>query len=228
MRNKYSIFIVAGVATSPNFFNNFCIGLEQLYTLAGKNIEIHVIFPYGNWETRVISQVNKVRLDLKQPVEKYEQSVGGKQARKLILERYSEGRIIIIGHSGGGVCGYYAGRTLKEKDGLPLQQVIQIGSPKVKIAPSYQDQVAYLQSEKRISSDMITRIGSWGGWDYTRKKNILFWNRYKFAPSRRSKINLMGGHADYFRNSKPYMDVSGVSNLTKTLNVIGKWLKEDK
>jgi hypothetical protein len=226
MINKYSIYIVAGVATSLNFFNDFSSELERLYALAGKSAETHIIFPYGDWRTSVISQVNKVRLDLKHSVGNYELSAGGQQARRLILDTYSGGRIIIIGHSGGGVSGYYAARMLKEQDGLPLQQVIQIGSPKVKIIPAYQAQVAYLRVDKHISSDLITRLGSWGGFNVTRKSSIPYWNRFKYAPLHRSKINLIGGHADYFRKSRPFVDKYGVSNLTKTLKVILKWMED--
>lgn len=226
--NKYSIYIVAGVATSPNFFNDFCSGLEQLYASAGIRVKIKIIFPYGDWRNPLISQVNKVRLDLKHPVEKYEQSRGGQQAHRLILDAYSDGKIIIIGHSAGGVSGYYAGRMLKEKDGLPLQQVVQIGSPKVKIVPAYQNQVAYLRAYKRLNSDIITRIGSWGGFEVNLKNTNPVWNRFKYAPAQRSKINLIGGHADYFRKSEPFIDKYGISNLMKILRVTWECMKEDK
>ena len=56
------------------------------------------------------------------------------------------------------------------------------------------------------------------------KSVIPYWRKDKYAPSLRSEVRLIGGHADYFRDSEAYWDEDGKSNLQKTLDIVWNWL----
>jgi hypothetical protein len=224
--NDYSVFLVAGIATTPSFFADLRAELDQLYKKSGAKVDIGILFPYGDFRMNRIRQINMIRMDLRHSFSNVQRCIGGRQARDMIRESFNGGGIVIIGHSGGGVSGYDAGRMLQQMGGFPIHQMIQIGSPKVRISAEFREQVVYLRAQKQSKAvDLITQLGSWGGIDYSRRTLIPYWNSRKYAPLYIENIELLGGHADYFRRADPYVDRNGKSNLSKTVKELWKWIQ---
>ncbi len=215
--NDYTIYIVAGIATSPNFFANLVTEIRDYYHSRSIRVVVHIVYPYGNWSTKLAVQVKNILWDLKYSYKNANRSYGSQQTRKYILQNYEHGKIIIIGHSGGSIAGYHASHLLSELDGIDVERIVQIGSPKVRISSEYQDKTMYIKAT--AGADVITRLGSWGGVSKS-PYQLPSWNRYKYAPNHRFDLNIIGGHPDYFRNHEPFTDEFGVSNLSKTMNII--------
>lgn len=222
--SRMSIYLLAGVATSNTLFNECKIKLEKLFQFDGETPSIHVLLPYGDASRSLVRQVLEVRSDLSNRITAGR--IGGQIAMNQIKETLTSDRALLIGHSGGGAAAYQAAKMLHEKDELKDFRIVQIGSPRTPIEPELQERVSYFHSIDRLGklNDPISRIGSWGGWS---RSGYLMprWNRLKYAPGYVEGIPTLGGHADYFRHTQPYMDDEAVCNLDKTINRMCEWLK---
>lgn len=219
---RYSVFLAAGIATTPDFFTTFGQKLVEKFSQAGVHARIFFQFPYGDSERRLAAQTYEVQWDMRLPFASVHQSIGGERLRQNILRRYAGERLFLIGHSAGGVASCHAAYMLEKLDGIPVQRIIQIGSPKIRIFPALQKKCAYLKGIGSSGCDRICRLGSWAGWEFERY--IPYWRKDKYAPSLTAEVRLIGGHADYFRDLDSFCNDDGVSNLQKTLNFVWDWL----
>ncbi|RXZ84345.1 hypothetical protein EBB07_04340 [Paenibacillaceae bacterium] len=223
MNKQIRVYLLAGVATAPNFFHRCCETLQALCEQSGWNTQVEVIYPYGDNSRSLFSQVREVGGDLVYRFNGFR--IGGKLVADQIRETCNGEPLILIGHSGGGAAAYQAARILVNEKRVSEFKIVQIGSPKVPIHPDYRAHVFYVHAIDQDGrfKDPITRLGSWGGW--SRAAYFLpQWNRRKYAPEHIEGINVLGGHADYLRHDAPYIDEEEVSNLDKTLKRIWQWV----
>lgn len=218
------LFFLSGVATSANFMEPLQEELSTRYGLAGIRSATYLLQPYGDWSRSVIRQINEVRQDLMHRDHcSYEQGRVGRLASS-IRDSQREGSLILIGHSAGGTVAVQAARLLR-REGVNVSCIVQIGSPKFAIPPELRSIVLYLfaVNRKRIGSDPIVRIGSWGGWQKG-PMGMPVWNPLRNSPSRIRAVPIIGGHADYFRRNEPYRNDEGKNNLTITTDAIWEYL----
>lgn len=207
-RDRLMLFTAAGVFTAPNFLDEFREAVAARLEAAGHRVVASCsIFPYGDWSRSRFRQAAEVTMDVCYP------AVGGRKTAAEIVKSAKETgcrRIVLIGHSGGGVAGAHAADKLR-KVGFEVGAVVMIGSPKAPIARSIRDKTAYFYGldKQGMRRDPIARLGRWMG----------------KPPALMEGICLIGGHPDYFRARPPYVNESGESNLAVTLNAVGNWLK---
>jgi hypothetical protein len=219
------IYISAGFATAPNFLDVFAEAMAARYEQAGSRVRVVIHYPYGDWTIQRQRQLREITSDLWNNAHQKPSLYGGKSLTLLIKENLILGqRLLLIGHSAGGVASVQAADVLM-KEGIPILGVVQIGSPKCAIPPSLKRRVLYLNGANQLdqSIDPIPRLGTWGGWTKT-YLGIHRWNSFKHAPIHRKTLPLIGGHADYFRDHYPYI-WQDATNLQTTLNTIWTWLQ---
>lgn len=220
------VYLLAGVKTTTCAFNACKEKLESQLRSEGVDPVIEVLFPYGDASRNVIRQVLEVRSDLSNRLKAGR--VGGRKVWDQVKDSVKDenGRFLLIGHSGGGAAAYQAAKLLEENGLIRDFRVVQVGSPRTPIHPRLQDRVSYFHSVDSLGkqNDPITKIGTWGGW-IRKGKSVPRWNHYKYAPGYVEGIPTIGGHADYFRNSAPFVDTDSVCNLDKTMTRVGAWLK---
>ncbi|GBG10886.1 hypothetical protein PAT3040_05656 [Paenibacillus agaridevorans] len=220
------VYLLAGVKTTTCAFNACKEKLETQLRSEGVDPVIRVLFPYGDCSRSVIRQVLEVRSDLSNRMKAGR--IGGRNVWEQLKDsmKDEEGRFLLIGHSGGGAAAYQAAKMLEENGMIRDFRVVQVGSPRTPIHPRLQDKVSYFHSIDRDGkqNDPITRIGTWGGW-IRKGRSVPRWSRFKYAPGYVEGIPVIGGHADYFRNSEPFVDTEAVCNLDKTIGRVGAWLK---
>ncbi len=207
----YTIFVVAGIETSQDFFDDLKQKVIDQYIAVGKDVFVKAIFPYVDNSANMAGQMLDVRHDMMLAEDDAQSSIGGQEVRKKVKDYFAGGELVFIGHSGGGVAGYHGAKVAEKVDGYTVKQVVQIGSPKVRISPSFQERVSYLYD----FLDPVPRLGTWAG-------GFLGLDSDKYAPANRQRIDIIGNHADYFSQDK---DDNGVTNLTKTFNAIWQWIK---
>lgn len=207
IENKVELYILAGVATSENFLDDLKHALERRYELVGTAVKSSILYPYGDWNKSLFNQVIKVSYDSLRKRKFRAQHIANQ-----IKASHRGGRIVIVGHSIGGVVAVHIANKL-EQILYPDVQVVQIGSPKCAIPQKNRASTLYIRSlnQEGKASDPITRLGSWGGWE---GKGVgTSWNNQLHAPDHIISIPLIGGHADYFRISLPFINQNGNSNL---------------
>jgi len=221
------VFLLAGVKTSPSAFHTLQQRLQQKLHEKGITPDIEMLFPYGEMERNLLLQLIEVRADLSAYA--YNAGIGGRKVWKRIEPHAQANKLLMIGHSGGGVAAYQIARKIYE-DRLPINtKVIQIGSPKTRIIPQLKQNVSYIHSidENGNFKDPVTKLGSWGGW--TIRQELLpmpQWEPKKYAPGKILGVNTIGGHADYFRHTSSFTDELSSCNLDKTLERIDGCLNE--
>ncbi|MCM3633796.1 MULTISPECIES: hypothetical protein [Paenibacillus] len=221
------VFLLAGVKTSPSAFHTLQQRLQHKLQEKGITPDIEMLFPYGEMERNLLLQLMEVRADLSTYA--YNAGIGGRKVWKRI-EPYTDSRkLLLIGHSGGGVAAYQIARKIYE-DRLPIEtKVIQVGSPKTRIIPPLKQNVSYIHSvdEDGKYKDPITKLGSWGGWTIRQDRLPMpQWDTKKYAPGMIVGVNTIGGHADYFRHTTPFTDELSSCNLDKTLQRIDGCLND--
>jgi hypothetical protein len=218
--SKVALYFLAGVATSLNFMDDFKLELTKRYEHAGLEVQSSMLFPYGDWNRKLWKQVMEISYDL---LPRFRRNTRGQLVADYIMKTYSGGRVVIIGHSSGGVTGIHAANRL-DRDQYPDVRVVQIGSPKYKVPADIGKSTLFIRAVNHAgkSTDPVTRIGSWGGWE--RSGGIIRWNNRLKAPSLIYSIPIAGGHADYFRNRAPFLDEKGRSNLDIIADLLWDWL----
>jgi hypothetical protein len=225
--NRVSIYVLAGVATSSNFMEDFVQELQHRYDQAGFEVLINMIFPYGDWKRSIIKQLKEISYDLLPRLGQKRNYLRGQKVADYIKESYKGGKIVIIGHSSGGVVGVHAANILYGEK-LPVARVVQIGSPKCPVTLNHRTSTLFIFSvnHKDKISDPISYFGSWGGME--KRGRVFRWNPRLSAPTSIIGVPIIGGHADYFRNRIPFVDRNGMTNLEKTTNLIWEWLDRQK
>jgi hypothetical protein len=221
--SRVALYVLAGVATSLNFMEEFVDELKSRYIAAGFEIQAHMLFPYGDWNRRLIKQLYEIGQDLMPKLGRNRGYLRGQKVANYILESYQGGQIVIVGHSSGGVAGVHAANLLALTK-LPIARVVQIGSPKCPVSQKHRASTLFISAVNHNgkSSDPITRLGSWRGWERTGR--LVRWNSRLAAPMHRITVRLVGGHADYFRSHSSFADEKGLTNLVKITGVIWAWL----
>jgi alpha-beta hydrolase superfamily lysophospholipase len=200
---------------------------DKLTTRSGTKVHSELLFPYGDWKRNVIRQVWEIRKDMSLNFSRISQSIGGNRVlSSLDLNRSvnHERRILLLGHSGGGVAAVHAAQLLLEKE--ICQQpcsVVMIGSPRIRIPTSLKQSVLALHGVGK-SRDVVSRLGSFGGWTVRGKQRYPVWHTEKHAPGTQLGLSLIGGHPDYFRDHKPFINEAGKSNMDILLETIMEWL----
>ncbi|GKU76260.1 hypothetical protein [Paenibacillus sp. L3-i20] len=219
-----NVYLLAGVKTTTGSFNACKEKLEEQLTSEGIQPAIHVLYPYGDASRNWVRQVFEVKTDLSNRMKAGR--IGGRNVWQQIKDNVTSDRTLLIGHSGGGAAAYQAAKMLEEEGVLRDFRIVQVGSPRMPIHPRLQEKVSYFHSIDSLGkmNDPISRIGSWGGWNRAGRM-LPQWNSYKYAPGYVEGIPTVGGHADYFRNTEPYMDTEAVCNLDKTIGRVRAWLK---
>jgi hypothetical protein len=222
-KNCVELYILAGVATSENFMDDFRHEMVRRYEQAGFEVLSSMLFPYGDSNRSILKQVLEISYDLLPRLRRNSSYIRGQIVADYIMKSHSGGKIVIVGHSSGGVAGVHAANKL-DRNLYPDVRVIQIGSPKCAVSKENCQTTLYLRAVNSIgkSTDPITRLGSWGGW--VRKGAIAHWHARLKAPSSIVSIPIVGGHADYFRTREPFVNESGKSNLEITTDVLWDWL----
>ncbi|WNR42146.1 alpha/beta hydrolase family protein [Paenibacillus roseipurpureus] len=220
-----AIYVSAGFATASNFLNDFAAAIALRYENEGKQVRVHIHFPYGAWDRSKRVQLQEIIRDMWHNAHRKASVYGGKNLYNYVVATsVPSEKLLFIGHSGGAVASIMAAERL-EREGRLITAVIQIGSPKCAIPVSLKRKVLNIQGENQQNQkrDPVARLGTWGGWRKTRL-GIRLWHREKHAPIHLHQLPLIGGHADYFRDHAPYIWENN-TNLQTTMNTIWTWLK---
>lgn len=224
--DRLKVYLLAGVATSINYFEGSLHVWEQQFAAAGWPVQLQTIYPYGDSSRKLWKQVREVYGDLSNRAGAGR--AGGKYAFGRITSEFNGGPILLVGHSGGGAAAYQAARMLQAARIADSFRVVQIGSPKAPILPEHRAQVSYFHAvdDNGKAKDPISRLGSWGGWKLGRA-GVPVWDRMKYAPGFVGTIPVVGGHADYFRDSESFVrPASQETNLRQTLSSVICWLQQ--
>ncbi|MFC5532625.1 hypothetical protein [Cohnella yongneupensis] len=242
MSNKdIELYLPAGVATSPLFMERLRQALHSGLETAIGSVRSSLLFPYGDRERSLLGQLREVGRDIRLKDGWLDGSLGGNRLLAMIDDKRrtesgaSRPRTIIVGHSAGGVAAVHAARLLHVREGGSPPLVVMVGSPRCRIPEELRDTVLYVYAARTSSpgarwmtvrlSDPITRLGSFGGWQIGRWR-LPSWRMDKHAPAHASGLRIIGGHADYFRDQPPFVNALGLSNLTLTVDVVMRWLRE--
>lgn len=220
------LLLMAGLATAPTFMEEFRLRLESRFLEeTDSRPKGKLLFPYGDWSRRAAPQFLEIRRDLRLAFDRTAQSIGGKLVMESLMEAGPDDRVILIGHSGGGVAALHGARLLQELQPSTESLVIQIGSPRCRIPQDFQQRTAYYYAAKPNgkTKDPVCRLGSWGGWQQG-GTGLIHWNGKRYVPSRIVPLYLAGGHADYFRTH--LADEQGRSNMEKTLQAVWSFIRE--
>ncbi|NHN29531.1 hypothetical protein [Paenibacillus agricola] len=138
---------------------------------------------------------------------------------------------LLLGHSGGGVAAVHAAGILAAEPALPCGaarplRVVQIGSPKCPIPAWLQDSLLYASAinAQGRPSDPVTLLGSWRVWQRSRVGLPMWRSLAPTSPLTNIRLRLLGGHPDYFRESSPFINQQGLSNLEITVQSVMDWL----
>ncbi|RED65542.1 hypothetical protein [Cohnella lupini] len=244
-KNEIELYVMAGLATAPLFMERLRHALvhtiDEIGSL-GRLAHSELLFPYGDWSRRSIPQLWEIRADMRLRLDRIEASIGGKRALGSIGSGRAEfdgsgTTYVMVGHSGGGVAAVHAAYLLLARDETATCFVIMIGSPRCRIPERLRPKTLSISASGRSkdgsrtgkSPDFISRLGSFGGWSTGEAANrnrprMPSWRKDKYAPSSMMSVPIIGGHADYFRDSAPYLNSGGMSNLDLTVEAIRSWL----
>jgi pimeloyl-ACP methyl ester carboxylesterase len=210
---RVELYLAAGVATAPNFMSGAAAFLEKRLMEDGWTVRVRLTYPFGDWHRKLIHQLKELRHDLFLRHSSLHRSIGGTRLAAEIGHSRAEaaGHVILIGHSGGGLASIQAAYLLKNS--VSCKAVIQIGSPRYPIPEELmaRTQFIYGVNDRGRSSDPISRLGLWGS---TRRRPALI-----------IPVQLQGGHADYFRDTHPYRNAEGLSNLEITAKHIYDFIR---
>jgi len=214
------VFLAAGIATAPGFMEQFRRELHAKLEQVSGEVRSELVYPYGNWNRSFPLQLWEAGHDLRRGAAGYRVSYGGARLLDMIAAREAEcdhpetPQTILVGHSAGGTAVIHAALKLMERGrSAPPAKVIMVGSPRFRIPDKLSNHVHYLYTA--VPADMIARIGSFRGLRVRRQ-----------APSAITKLPIVGGHADYFRNGDSFRNEDGRSNLQLTLNAVWTWLAD--
>jgi hypothetical protein len=143
---------------------------------------------------------------------------------------------LLIGHSGGGVAAVHAASILALTGEPAMLQgatraislrVVQVGSPKCPIPNWLKRSLLYVSAinAKGRPTDPVALLGSWRVWQRNRLGLPVWRPSEPASQSGNIRLQLMGGHPDYFRDSQPFLNQHGLSNLELTVQAVMDWLE---
>ncbi|MFD0671167.1 hypothetical protein [Cohnella sp. GCM10027633] len=240
-RLAVELYLPAGVKTSPLFMERLRQAMHRALSDGGASVRSSLLYPYGDRERSLFGQLREVGRDLRLRGGWLDGSLGGNRLvaaiddKRRAFGRVAGARMVIVGHSAGGIAAVHAARLIQARDGGKPPLVVMIGSPRCRIPEPLRDSVLYVYAAKAPVSDTkwmsvrlsdpITRLGSFGGWQAGRWR-LPRWRMDKHAPTHASGLRIIGGHADYFRDQPPFVNALGLSNLTLTADVVLRWVRE--
>jgi len=153
------VCFIAGILTYRNNFEDAASEIAKRY----RHAKIVMMFPYGMANGKqgsslirlLTRQLTQAGYDLAR-----DQSRRVKEASQIIRAHAADvERIILIGHSAGGVIAYRTGLDMQEHFGIQQVRVFAVGCPKfyLKNIP-YNEGFTYITGQNQ---DRITQIGSW-------------------------------------------------------------------
>ncbi len=244
--NKVELYLLSGLATAPLFMEDLRLALErrlryaalpgQAGAVGGAEIRSCLLYPYGDWSRNVLAQLWEIRADMRRREGKLDRSIGGGRALAEIRRERGKadiagtvGTTLLVGHSGGGIAAVHAAATLMASGASASCFAVKIGSPRCRIPERLKHRVLSIHAEGRRkgdsfrrSPDIVSRIGSYGGWGINR--SLPVWRKDKHAPASWIGVPIVGKHPDYFRNRPPYFNADGKSNLDLIVEAIAAWL----
>jgi len=122
------VYLLAGVRTPTCTFNHCKKKLDERLRSDGLEPIIHVLFPYGDASRNVLRQVLEVKSDLSNRISA--RRIGGRHVLNQIKKTFRGNRMLMIGHSGGGVAAYQAARMVEEHGIAEDFRIVQVGSPR--------------------------------------------------------------------------------------------------
>lgn len=225
---EWDIYLLAGIGSTAAIFRECKRELRRRFQEAGRDPVIRELLPYGDDTQSILRQLLEVGTDLARLRLPGKWRSGGREAAEQIRQSSMGRRVLLIGHSGGGVAAYEAAVILRGEGAITDFRIVQVGSPKVPIRIVPCDRVSYFVAvdENGQHVDSVTRLGSWGGWRRN-NRGLLYWDRYKYAPGHIGTITVLGGHQHYFRNNDPFIHPVRGSNLSLTLDSIWERVAEE-
>lgn len=176
-RVSVSLYLLAGLATSPNFMESFRGTLHGILEREGFGVRTsQLLFPYGDWSRRAVPQLWEISRDMRLGTGRLDRSIGGSRAVDMIGSGWKNkpdenDRIVLIGHSGGGVAAVHAAWQLYDQLGGTPSPVVMIGSPRCRIPEELRASVLFVYAggaqDVRAPgkpADGVSRLGTFGGW----------------------------------------------------------------
>jgi len=248
--NNIELYFLAGLATAPLFMEDLRLALErrlrnealsrQAGSFVGAEMRSRLLYPYGDWSRNVFAQLWEIQADMRRKDSKLDRSIGGgrvleeiRRERAAVGLADTVGTTLLVGHSGGGIAAVHAAAMLMSSGGSATCYAVKIGSPRCRIPERLKHRVLSIHAEGRRrgdsfgrSPDIVSRIGSYGGWKINR--SLPVWRKDKHAPASWIGVPIIGKHPDYFRNRSPYLSTDGRSNLDLIVDAIAAWLSSRK
>ncbi len=224
--DKLQLLFLSGIWTAPGFMEDMRQETASRLQEHGITVNSRLLYPYGDWHRSRWMQLSEAVFDTALGVRYPMISIGGRRVVRSIGHAASADRLVLVGHSAGGISAIHTGAIMKRLGmKMPLGYA-QIGSPKVPIPEPIRASVLHLEAVRgetdARSSDPVCRIGSWGG---IQRRGVSFrWDRYLRAPKERIRLKIKGGHADYFRRSGAYRDQYGVPNGHRIAHILTEWI----
>jgi len=223
------VFLSAGMATSPRFMEEAGDRMASVLRERGWDARTMLLFPYGDRTRNWFMQVREIRHDMLLRPGRQARSIGGGRIAGPMRSAWRGGLFILIGHSGGGIAGLHAIQRWDDhlqEQLTGLSRIVLVGSPKSPVPRKWQPRTMHIGAWRKgaVPADPIVRLGTWGGWEQAQSGRLPRWNPLLYAPGTRQRLELIGGHPDYFRSRPPYVDGAGRSNLDKLMECILNWM----
>ncbi|WP_232699209.1 hypothetical protein [Brevibacillus daliensis] len=207
--------------SNSSLFESAKIDIIKRYADQGSTVQVESFFPYGttdkidtNNKKEMVNlatmQLDFIIQDLKEKGYFYYLS----PSYLYIKSTYQSGKIVIIGHSGGGVSGFRASEKLNNDDKILVHEMVQVGSPRVESTNRHViNQTTFLSAY----NDPISILGIWTeGYEPLPEKS--------FTVFLEQLANGAAAHTSYFSN-KPWAIAPSISNLSVTLDKIWENIK---
>ncbi|WP_232698408.1 hypothetical protein [Brevibacillus daliensis] len=213
----YTFVFIAGIQSWSYFFEGAQQHAIQHFSSRGQTVQTYSLFPYGVMDGMDLparkkalwKQIAQVRKDYRNG------SFGGAYVANEIKKRYQNGgKLVLIGHSGGGVAAVWAAIRLLEETQIEVELIVQIGSPKI--------------IPKRLShkTAVLKAAGKWGDpitytkpWSF---RSPFLQVKIPYDP----KLRGMRLHAGYFNTNRWSLPSQNVTtNLDETMCQIYKWVE---
>lgn len=209
----FTVVFVGGMLTFSSYFDDTMIKLKNKYASIGKTVNFKTVFPYGNADntsgpqdlvTLGSIQLVKIKLDLDNSF----LAVGGTKTAAVAKEAQTAagGKLILIGHSGGGIAAYRAAQKLRSQStSLLVQEIVNVGSPRTAIESYWQNRFTYVVADC-FWGDPNTAYGTRG----------LF-NIYRPNSRRKVQLDPAFGDGGFYIHMGYFQDRSwnnGLSNST--------------
>ncbi|MBB3909292.1 S8 family peptidase [Anoxybacteroides rupiense] len=209
----FTVVLAAGMLTNSSYFKTFIPKIINKYASIGKSVRVaNPIFPYGKtdglptylWPTLASVQLQAIIYEAGNSV--LPQYTTGTKVRDAAKKNYRGGKIVLIGHSGGGVSSIRGAQLLKSA-GYSVHEVVQVGSPHMPLSSDLASNTTFMRDSK--VKDWVTKLGFWTNKPY----------RIVNVPQKPQK-NPIDIHANYFSGLSFTLNGVTTTNADQTLNAM--------